>query len=77
MIASQITTPTVVQNTGGRIGVCIYDNPLVTNNANKSAYVIYSDGTYKQEKRNDLTQVGTATGAAAFTASNEGIGPGN
>lgn len=80
-IAAQITTPTVVQNSAGRIGVCIYDNPNVTDTSHKSAYVIYGDSTYRQEKRDNLTAVpNTSTGPAAFSyfqGSNQSLGPGN
>lgn len=77
MIASQVVTPTIVQVAGGRIGVCVYDNPLVTDNSKASAYVIFADSTWIQEDRNDLTVVpGTGTGPSAF-APVEGTGPGN
>jgi hypothetical protein len=51
MIASQILTPTVVSNLGGRIGVAVYDNPSVTDNSNASVYVIFGDDTYVQDSR--------------------------
>lgn len=80
MISSQVTTPTLVQTAGGRTGIVIYDNPNVTNNANPSAYVIYSDQTFSQEARNNLTAVpGAPTGPAAFGAvpgAPDGLGPG-
>jgi hypothetical protein len=77
MIASQITTPTPVQNAGGRIGVAVYDNPNVTNNSHASVVIVYADQTWGADSRNNLTQVGTATGPAAFATIGPGAGPGN
>lgn len=55
MANSVITGPAVVLNEVGRTGVCVYDNPAVTNNNHKSAYVIYADNTWKQSERINLT----------------------
>jgi hypothetical protein len=76
MSISTVTTPIVVNNLGGRQGVAIYDNSLVTNNTHASVYIIWNDGTWSQDNRNDLTQVGTLTAAAALDSIN-GLGPGN
>ncbi len=80
MIASQILTPTVVSNLGGRIGVAVYDNPSVTDNSNASVYVIFGDDTYVQDSRNNLTVVpNTQTGPAAWAyfGAGQSLGPGN
>ena len=80
-IATAILTPTVTQNSAGRIGIAVYDNPNVTNNYNKSVFVLYGDSTWREEKRADLTVVpNTLTGPAAwsyFAGSNQSMGPGN
>jgi hypothetical protein len=68
---SLISTPAPVQNSDGRKGVCLYDNAAVTDNTKKSAYVIYNDGTWRQEKRVNLTVL---TGVPTFDI---GEGPGN
>ena len=54
MATSVISTPAPVQNSDGRKGVCLYDNPAVTDNTRKSAYVIYNDSTWRQETRINL-----------------------
>jgi hypothetical protein len=83
-MTTAITTPTTVQVSGGRIGVCLWDNALVTNNNNPSAYVIFADSTWAQVPRANLTVVAnTGTGALAFgffTGTGQGsssMGPGN
>lgn len=57
-MSTPITAGTIVQNQFGRQGVCLYDNPAVTDDTHRSAYIIYPDGTYRQVSRGVLTQLG-------------------
>jgi hypothetical protein len=79
-VAAQIVTPTAVQLDSGRIGICIYDNPNVTDVTHRSAYVIYADGSYTQERRSQLTPLsGVPTGVPGAWSSAilpDGSGPG-
>lgn len=64
-----LTAPQRVTVAGGRLGVCVYDNPSVTNDTHDSCIVIYNDSTYSQEARVNLVNV-----AGGFFT---GTGPGN
>jgi hypothetical protein len=68
-MSAPISAATRVQLSSGRIGVCLYDNPNITDDTLASAYVIFGDDTYVQVPRGTLTSL-----AGGFYPP---LGPGN